>query len=84
MFGMRWMRARRPHTFVAFPNPGRPTVLRLSGEEKRLLAIPATERDDMRSPGAEKKMRAYASPGWKSQRYSYTEDEDDEFNRPVM
>ncbi|KAL1611890.1 hypothetical protein SLS60_000112 [Paraconiothyrium brasiliense] len=81
---MRWMRARRVDALVVFPAPTRPAGLRLSGEEKRLLAVPATEREDMRSPGVEKKLRAYASPGWKSQRYSYTEDEDDELNRPVM
>lgn len=63
----------------------RPSTLRLSGEEKRLLAIPQSDRLDMRSPGAEKKLRVYASSGWKVARYStYVEDEDDEFNRPVM
>jgi hypothetical protein len=82
------MAARTPDTLVALPIniaiPGRPARLRLSGEERRLLAIPVLDRSDMRSPGIEKKMRAYASPGWKAQRYAYIEDEDDEFNRPVM
>ncbi|KAK7177445.1 hypothetical protein PSPO01_16507 [Paraphaeosphaeria sporulosa] len=84
MFGMRWMSARIPSPLVVLSIPGRLASLRLSGEERLLLAIPATERNDTRSPGIQKKLRAYASPGWKSQRYPYTEDEDDEGNRPVM
>ncbi|KAK7178190.1 hypothetical protein PSPO01_15756 [Paraphaeosphaeria sporulosa] len=50
IFGLRWM-------------SGRPTILRLSGEERLLLAIPATERDNMLNPGIEKNIRAYASSG---------------------
>ncbi|OAG10616.1 uncharacterized protein CC84DRAFT_490789 [Paraphaeosphaeria sporulosa] len=86
MFGMRWMAARTPTALITLPLPipGRPARLRLSGEERRLLAIPVLDQFDMRSPGVEKKLRVYASPGWKAQRYAYIEDEDDEFNRPVM
>ena len=65
-----------------------PPPLRLTGAEKRLLAAPpflaALDRADMRSPGEEKKLRAYASPAWKANRYSYVEDDEDEFNRPAM
>jgi len=67
--------------------------LRLGGAERRLLAV-ATAHVEARSPGEEKKMRVYASPNWKSPRLSwaqkggfdaYAEDDDeDEFNRPVM
>lgn len=78
------MVARPPATLVTLPILGHPTHLRLSGEERRLLAVPALDLGDMRSPGAEKKLRVYASPSWKAQRYAYIEDEDDEFNRPVM
>jgi hypothetical protein len=82
------MAARTPANLAALPItitiPGRPARLRLSGSERLLLAIPAPDPHAMRSPGIEKKMRAYASPSWKSQRYAYIEDEDDEFNRPVM
>ncbi|KAJ4286039.1 hypothetical protein N0V90_013386 [Kalmusia sp. IMI 367209] len=92
MLGVQWMSKRDPSTLVATSRrpalrvacetvPIRP-ALRLGGEERRLLAIPAIE--DMRSPGIEKKMRVYASPSWKAARYAYIEDEDDEFNRPVM
>lgn len=81
------MASRTPPTLPALPPlaiPGRPARLRLSGEERLLLAIPAPDRFDPLSPGAEKKLRVYASHGWKTQRYAYMEDEDDEFNRPVM
>ena len=60
-----------------------PPHLRLSGEEKRLLAVPSPDRIDMRSPGAEKKLRVYASHGWKVERFNY-EDEEKEVTRSVM
>ncbi|KAF2440436.1 hypothetical protein P171DRAFT_435229 [Karstenula rhodostoma CBS 690.94] len=91
MFGLRWMAARTSTTLthlplpLPLPLPGHPHPLRLSGKERLLLAIPTTpDRHAMRSPGVEKKLRVYASPSWKAQRYAYIEDEDDEFNRPVM
>ena len=61
-----------------------PPHLRLSGEEKRLLAVPFPDSSEIRSPGAEKKLRVYASPAWKIQRYNYLNDEEDDSNRPVM
>ncbi|KAF9735042.1 hypothetical protein PMIN06_000815 [Paraphaeosphaeria minitans] len=86
MFGMRWMASRTPPALITLPLtiPGRPARLRLSGEERRLFAIPVSDDFDTRSPGVEKKLRVYASLSWQAQRYAYIEDEDDEFNRPVM
>lgn len=78
-------RTLTPRTLISVPVLGRPSGVRLPGEEKRLLAIPVSDAtNDVRSPGIEKKLRAYASPGWKVHRFAYMEDEDDEFNRPVM
>lgn len=68
--------------------------LRLSGAEKRLLAIPTgpQQADLVCSPGAEKKLRAYettryfvtqASSG-RREFIAYDDDSDDEANRPVM
>jgi hypothetical protein len=68
--------------------------LRLSGAEKRLLAIPTgpQQADLVSSPGAEKKMRAYEttryfvtkSPSGRREFIAYEDDSDDEANRPVM
>ena len=68
--------------------------LRLTGAERRLLAIPTgpQETDSVFSPGAEKKLRAYettryfvtqASSG-RREFIAYDDDSDDEANRPVM
>ena len=68
--------------------------LRLSGAEKRLLAIPTgpQQADLVCSTGAEKKLRAYettryfvtqASSG-RREFIAYDDDSDDEANRPVM
>lgn len=68
--------------------------LRLTGAERRLLAIPTgpQEADSVFSPGAEKKLRAYettryfvtqASSG-RREFIAYDDDSDDEANRPVM
>ena len=68
--------------------------LRLSGAEKRLLAIPTGPQvaDAVSSPGAEKKLKAYEATRYfvtqgKSGRrefIAYEDDSDDEVNRPVM
>jgi hypothetical protein len=68
--------------------PKRP-ALRLSGEEKRLLAIPV---EDISSPGLDKKLRLYRNGDWtpklagaKREFEAYvTEEDDDELSRPVM
>ncbi|KAF1974267.1 hypothetical protein BU23DRAFT_113129 [Bimuria novae-zelandiae CBS 107.79] len=82
VLGWRWLSSRARNSVDVLP--AHPSSLRLSGEEKRLFAAPLVDWTEMRSPGVEKKMHVYASPLWKSQRFSYVEDEDDEFNRPVM
>jgi hypothetical protein len=78
------------------PLPSPPAnSLRLSGAEKRLLAIPESysyNQDAMFSPGADKKMRAYettryfVSQGKSGRRefIAYDDDSDDEVNRPVL
>jgi hypothetical protein len=70
--------------------------LRLTGAEKRLLAIPTDvqQASSLFSPGAEKKLRAYettryfvtqASSGRREFiAYDDDDDSDDEANRPVM
>lgn len=65
-------------------------ALRLSGEEKRLMAVPSI--DVIFSPGGDKKMRAYRSGDWtprsatgKKEFEAYVvEEDDDELSRPVM
>ena len=69
-------------------------ALRLPGAERLLLAIPAqmNEKDEIFSPGADKKIRAYEATRYfvvKSQSgrrefVAYDSDDDDEANRPVM
>ncbi|KAJ8109142.1 hypothetical protein OPT61_g7677 [Boeremia exigua] len=69
-------------------------ALRLPGAERLLLAIPAQvcEKDDVFSPGAEKKIRAYEatryfvvkSSSGRREFIAYDSDDDDEVNRPVM
>jgi hypothetical protein len=72
--------------------PARP-ALRLSGEEKRLLAVPAEQA--VFSPGVDKKQRSYRNGTWtprsmagaKKEFAAYVVDdvdEDDELKRPVM
>jgi hypothetical protein len=68
--------------------------LRLTGAEKRLLAIPTgpQEADSVFSPGADKKLRAYESTRYfvtqassgRREFIAYDDDSDDEANRPVM
>ncbi|KAF2691587.1 hypothetical protein K458DRAFT_2901 [Lentithecium fluviatile CBS 122367] len=65
-------------------------ALRLSGEEKRLLAVP--EQEMMFSPGVDKKQRSYRNGDWtprlasgKKEFEAYVvEEDDDELSRPVM
>lgn len=69
-------------------------ALHLPGAERLLLAIPAPlgEKDDISSPGADKKLRAYEatryfvvkSPNGRREFIAYDSDDDDEANRPVM
>lgn len=69
-------------------------ALRLPGAERLLLAIPsqASEKEDVRSPGADKKTRAYEatryfvvkSSSGRREFIAYDSDDDDESNRPVM
>jgi hypothetical protein len=69
-------------------------ALRLPGGERLLLAVPATglNEDDMFSPGAEKKTRAYEatryfvvkSSSGRREFIAYDSEDDDEANRPVM
>jgi hypothetical protein len=71
--------------------PARP-ALRLSGEEKRLLAVPADQA--VFSPGVEKKQQSYRNGTWtpraagaKKEFAAYVVDDvedDDELKRPVM
>jgi hypothetical protein len=69
--------------------PNKP-ALRLSGEEKRLLAIPGVE--EICSPGLDKKLRLYRNGDWtpklasgKREFEAYVvEEDDDELSRPVM
>lgn len=66
------------------------SALRLSGEERRLLAVPAAE--GLFSPGVDKKQRLYRSGDWtprsgsgKKEFEAYVvEEDDDELSRPVM
>ena len=69
------------------------SAVRLFGDEKRLLATPISspDRSSMSSPGAEKKMRAYATmpafalqPSNAGRAFIAFEDDDDEINAPVM
>lgn len=70
-------------------------ALRLPGSERLLLAVPAqasSEKDDILSPGAEKKTRAYEatryfvvkSSSGRREFIAYDSEDDDEANRPVM
>ena len=66
----------------------RPAPLRLVGDEKRLMAMPHGDRAQfLRSPGVEKKLRAYEAPDYDRSTgkwQHYVEDDEDECNRPVM
>ncbi|KAI4692042.1 uncharacterized protein J4E84_003010 [Alternaria hordeiaustralica] len=87
--GKQWMKNN------SSPEPvSEKSSLRLTGAERRLLAIPTgpQEADSVFSPGAEKKLRAYettryfvtqASSG-RREFIAYDDDSDDEANRPVM
>ncbi|CAI9627321.1 hypothetical protein GT037_004343 [Alternaria burnsii] len=88
--GKRWMENKS----APEPTCQKHSRLRLSGAEKRLLAIPTgpQQADLVCSPGAEKKLRAYettryfvtqASSG-RREFIAYDDDSDDEANRPVM
>lgn len=69
-------------------------ALRLPGAERLLLAIPAqvNAKDDMFSPGADKKTKAYEatryfvvkSASGRREFIAYDSEDDDEANRPVM
>ncbi|KZM19818.1 uncharacterized protein EKO05_0004412 [Ascochyta rabiei] len=69
-------------------------ALRLPGAERLLLAIPtrASEKDDIFSPGADKKTKAYEatryfvvkSSSGRREFIAYDSEDDDEANRPVM
>ncbi|KAF2632654.1 hypothetical protein BU25DRAFT_330095 [Macroventuria anomochaeta] len=69
-------------------------ALRLPGAERLLLAIPAqvSEKDEIFSPGADKKIRAYEatryfivkSSSGRREFIAYDSEDDDEANRPVM
>jgi hypothetical protein len=69
-------------------------ALRLPGAERLLLAIPAqaSEKDDVFSPGADKKIRAYEATRYfvvkgssgTREFIAYDSEDDDEVNRPVM
>ena len=70
--------------------PERP-ALRLSGDEKRLLAVSAEE--SVFSPGVDKKQRSYRNGTWtprlagarkEFEAYASEESSDDELSRPVM
>jgi hypothetical protein len=72
---------------------GEDSGLRLSGEEKTLLAVPLTNSGDfMYSPGVQKKLRAYETAKYfvsegsngKREFVAYESEDDDEVNRPVM
>ncbi|KAJ4374277.1 hypothetical protein N0V83_003018 [Neocucurbitaria cava] len=93
--GLRWMHQRNQnHQAAAAELSSQSSSLRLAGAEKRLLAIPTsgTQSDQLFSPGADKKLRAYASTRYfvtqsssgKREFIAYEEDDDDEANRPVM
>lgn len=71
----------------------RPAPLRLDGDEKRLLATPAQHQHPdrplfLRSPGIEKKLRAYSAPDYDRStarwQLRHGEDDDDECDGPVM
>jgi hypothetical protein len=102
---LRWYVPRTPprprpnlHVLTSLPRmsrsnnehvPERP-ALRLSGEEKRLLAIP--EEQVIFSPGVDKKQRSYRNGTWTPRLSSgrkefeayVVEEDDDELSRPVM
>lgn len=69
-------------------------ALRLPGAERLLLAIPTPviEKDDVFSPGADKKIRAYEATRYfvvkkssgRREFIAYDSEDDDEANRPVM
>jgi hypothetical protein len=88
--GMQWYAAssRTPHSHH-IPEK-RSGLLRLAGTEKLLLALPTIDVEaSPRSPGMEKKMRAYEAspaqtPGAKREFNAYEDDSDDEMHRPVM
>ncbi|KNG47335.1 hypothetical protein DDE82_000887 [Stemphylium lycopersici] len=93
--GKNWFQYYKEVNTSASPSsPGSNNSLRLSGAEKRLLAIPTDPQvaDAVCSPGAEKKLKAYEATRYfvtqgKSGRrefIAYEDDSDDEVNRPVM
>ena len=70
-------------------------ALRLPGGERLLLAVPtqvSNEKNEISSPGAEKKIRAYEATRYfvvkgssgRREFIAYDSDDDDEANRPVM
>ncbi|KAH6620126.1 hypothetical protein C7974DRAFT_226736 [Boeremia exigua] len=90
--GMRWVSGRS--TSSAEEEVPAEKALRLHGAERLLLAIPAQMggNDDIFSPGAEKKLRAYEAPRYfvvksssgRREFVAYDSEDDDEANRPVM
>lgn len=90
----RFQYYKEVNTSASPSSPGSNNSLRLSGAEKRLLAIPTDPQvaDAVCSPGAEKKLKAYEATRYfvtqgKSGRrefIAYEDDSDDEVNRPVM
>lgn len=89
---MRWFSAFR--TASEEGEVSSEKALQLPGAERLLLAIPTqvSEKDDVLSPGADKKLRAYESTRYfvvksssgRREFIAYDSDDDDEANRPVM
>ncbi|KAF3039121.1 hypothetical protein E8E11_007398 [Didymella keratinophila] len=89
--GMRWFSGSSAASEVEELSE---KALRLPGAERLLLAIPAqvSEKENLFSPGADKKMKAYEatryfvvkSSSGRREFIAYDSEDDDEANRPVM
>lgn len=89
--GMRWFSGS---SAASVEDDSSEKALRLPGAERLLLAIPAqvSEKEDVFSPGADKKMKAYQatryfvvkSSSGRREFIAYDSEDDDEANRPVM
>ncbi|KAJ4384054.1 hypothetical protein N0V86_000898 [Didymella sp. IMI 355093] len=90
--GMRWFSSSSAASEEDHISPEK--ALQLPGAERLLLAIPAQgiEKEDVFSPGVDKKMKAYEatryfvvkSSSGRREFIAYDSEDDDEANRPVM
>lgn len=92
--GMRWYSGASSSQCSEEDQSSSEKALRLPGAERLLLAIPAhvNGKDEVFSPGAEKKIRAYEAVRYfvvknssgRNEFIAYDSEDDDEANRPVM